>query len=142
MGADIHVQVEVRHRARWVHVCPPLVKNCFGSYDQRWYTGRCYDDFGKLAGVRTPCGPIEPRGWPFDAAEHTTSNYDRYKGCSHSPSWWTLAELHEHFDVSSNDHPNVLRLIGALDQLSRDGDDVDGEPYAPDDVRIVFFFDS
>ncbi|MFJ2808073.1 hypothetical protein [Kitasatospora sp. NPDC087271] len=63
---------------------------------QALYSGRNYDEFGCLFGVRNFAGfrPLAPdRGLPEELSERTRAAYDRVKGGIHSPTWISWAEL-------------------------------------------------
>lgn len=59
------------------------------------YSGRNYNLFGILAGVRRyDAHPVaEPRGVPDDASAEYRAIVNRWNGDGHSHSWLTLAEL-------------------------------------------------
>ena len=61
------------------------------------YSGRNYELFGILAGVRDHNNDSidDPRGLPEDVSEVTKKESDRWDGDGHSHSWLTLKELRE-----------------------------------------------
>lgn len=136
MGTDMHLHVEVRD-----HDGEPWRVERGVEYE--W---RNYAVFAVLAGVRDDYEDItaiaQPRGLPDDVTEHT-------RGClvdhdTHSCSWVTLAELlayawsvrppHCRPDETIADACGRFcsEFMPALIRLDR----------GPDDVRIVFGFDS
>lgn len=68
------------------------------SYDDRYYTGRNYQLFGLLAGVRdSSVTPIKSeRGLPEDVSDFVKSESDAWDSDGHSHSYFTLAELLEY----------------------------------------------
>lgn len=155
MGCDIHPVVQRRVGDKWETVpTPPDLLDEYG--DPPWAT-RNYVTFGILAGVRDDYLQeiAEPRGLPPDipstferlkaegkawAALDSRESVDGYDLGEHSFSWVTLREL-AGFDFEQP-HPNndggrvgdVTGIQGWLPYLASLG--------APDDVRLVFGFDS
>jgi hypothetical protein len=149
MSADIHGYAQVRTEQGWEEREMPDF-------------GRDYAVFGFFADVRnySKVGPIaEPRGLPDDVG-FDEDRLDEAHWSNHSHSWLTLAELHGYdYDqivwdrrvtrdgnggVTTDDPAEGERLplrdflgahffacIGELVELG-----------APDDVRIVFWFDN
>jgi hypothetical protein len=165
MGCDIHMVVEVRKDGAWQRAFPPAdardptclewaADKTYGEGQQRrygrmaevtWFWDRDYSLFGALAGIRSDTPPISPpRGLPPDLSPEVTAiceptnpscfetDRDDVLISDHSYSWLTLAELLA-YDWRQLGHqsPFVTRVIPALMRLGR-----------PDDVRIVFGFDS
>lgn len=110
------------------------------------YSKRNYLLFGLLAGVRAGNfqPPIPPRGLPEDASPTVRLQYQDDRD-AHTPSWLTLAELQafpwddplpsglQAWDATFKEAcPDFFR--GPLKQLPRLG--------APEDVRVVFWFDN
>jgi hypothetical protein len=71
------------------------------------YSGRNYELFGILAGVRDRNNDSidDPRGLPEDVCEVTKKESDRWDSDGHSHSWVTLKELKEYQGL----HPVVRR---------------------------------
>ena len=71
------------------------------------YSGRNYELFGILAGVRDRNNDSidDPRGLPEDVSEVTKKESDRWDEDGHSHSWVTLKELKEYQGL----HPVVKR---------------------------------
>ena len=161
MGCDIHLAAEVRRRfyydsrptSYWARVVPPRAfrnpwpgENDKGKGDPfwavrsvvEWYSGRNYELFGILAGVRGDATPIaEPRGLPKDLGDECKALRKNWNGPDihlgeHSQSWLTLAELQKHSKrLHMADSDFVDRVMAGLATLGN-----------PEDVRIVFGFDS
>ena len=156
MGADIHAYAEVLDSdGTWV------------LSDWRDDLHRDYGLFGFLADVRNYSHvPVisEPRGLPGDASGEVRTEYDEWGMGAHSTSWVTLAELLA-FDygqmfwdrrVTKQTGPNSwdgaalaepgegeiislreflpAQFFTMLDELAQLG--------APEDVRLVFYFDN
>lgn len=164
MGCDIHMFVEVRRDGEWQSAdkwapykyweesdgTPRLTVN----YDDQRYTSRNYVLFAVLADVRNNrveprVAPIcDPRGLPNDCDPRVKAEADCWEGDAHSHSWLTMAELRG-YNWGQSTAP-----------LMRNGDWAPGDTYAewcsgflsvldtldglgaPDDVRIVFWFDN
>ena len=94
MGCDIHVYIEKRLKTDdpWqMDENHTLDKD--GHIDQVTATGRNYQLFGRLAGVRSNSGKHEPRGLPKDC---TTELKEEAQGPDwHNHSWLTLSEFKE-----------------------------------------------
>ena len=120
MGCDIHLFTEIKKSInsedKWVNVdnwrYNPYYKE--GSEDgedmlhvESIYSGRNYELFGILAGVRdlTNDSIDDPRGLPEDVSSVTKKASDRWDGDGHSHSWLTLRELKEYQGL----HPVVKR---------------------------------
>lgn len=71
------------------------------------YSGRNYELFGILAGVRDRNNDMidDPRGLPEDVSSVTKKESDRWDSDGHSHSWLTLKELKEYQGL----HPLVKR---------------------------------
>ena len=154
MGCDIHSHVEVRREGQW------------DATDDLAFDGRDYGLFGFLADVRNYShSPViaEPRGLPDDV-DLEADEREFYVGDGHSASWLLLSELlaydYEqvfwdrritrevspgHFDGAAlalegeGEHVTLRAFLGEwffrrLDELALLG--------APEDIRIVFWFDS
>lgn len=117
MGCDIHLYVERRVDGKWM-TADKWSKNKYHEkypednepemcieWEDRFYSGRNYNLFAILAGVRNGRGfagcktgegfvPIsEPRGVPDDACPEYKAEVDRWDGDGHSHSYFTVAEL-------------------------------------------------
>ena len=120
MGCDIHLFTEIKKsinsQDKWVNAdnwrYNPYYKE--GSDDgeemlhvESLYSGRNYELFGILAGVRDPNNDAidDPRGLPEDVSSVTKKASDRWDGDGHSHSWLTLRELKEYQGL----HPVVKR---------------------------------
>jgi hypothetical protein len=120
MGCDIHLFTEIKKsinsQDKWVNVdnwrYNPYYEE--GNDDgeemlhvESLYSGRNYDLFGILAGVRGGFNDTidDPRGLPEDVSEITKKESDRWDGDGHSHSWLTLKELKEYQGL----HPVVKR---------------------------------
>lgn len=120
MGCDIHLFTEIKKSInsedKWVNVdnwrYNPYYKE--GSDDgeemlhvESLYSGRNYELFGILAGVRDLSNDAidDPRGLPEDVSSVTKKASDRWDGDGHSHSWLTLRELKEYQGL----HPVVKR---------------------------------
>lgn len=152
MGCDIHIAIERRRdkNSRWEHV--------FVNRGFNW-TYRNYPLFAALADVRNNWGikPIDhPRGFPKDISENLKMLIERddpwfdetedyyYLG-EHSFSYLTLNELKKYKGwnkkIKWDDVPGPLRE--QCEEFFRDVIDVLAALKSdPDDVRIVFGFDS
>jgi hypothetical protein len=150
MGCDIHVQVETRTNGRWT------------SMDVVLFDARNYGIYGFLADVRNYShSPViaEPRGLPDDA-DMDSDERDYALGADyHSHTWLALAEL-QAFDYDrvfwdrrvtkagdgaalaeegEGQHVSLREFLGPwffheIDRMATLG--------APEDVRIVFWFDN
>lgn len=120
MGCDIHLFTEIKKSInsedKWVNIdnwrYNPYYKE--GNDDgermlelESIYSGRNYELFGILAGVRDRNNDTidEPRGLPEDVSNVTKKESDRWDGDGHSHSWLTLRELKEYQGL----HPVVKR---------------------------------
>jgi len=125
MGCDIHLYVE-RQKAdgSWVRV--PDSKGPIHPYfdpkaDEKhkdyfnktaWDTGRDYNLFARLAGVRRNIKPIaEPRGVPADKSKSVAKDWKQGQGDWHSASYFSAKEL---LDVK--DEPWQLRTTISMKQ--------------------------
>lgn len=105
-----------------------------GPFTTEPYEGRSYELFALLAGVRNYdyVTPIHsPRGVPSDVSETVRKIIDRWGVDGHSHSYFTVAELKKrmHRIRFASKH-----FADAVERMSELG--------APEDVRIVFFFDN
>jgi hypothetical protein len=148
MGCDIHAYAEVRTPHGW------------GASDLDVFDGRNYGIFGFFADVRNYShSPViaEPRGLPDDVSSAIRKEGDWTD--AHSHSWLTLAELLAYdydqtfwdrrierdgngaalAEEGEGEHLPLREFLGTwyfteLDRLAALG--------APEDVRIVFWFDN
>lgn len=99
MGCDIHLYVEKKKKGKWV-MAQGLVEDEDGvlnvPYPDRRYTGRNYELFGFLAGVRCSNNQFfEAKGFPNNASKELKDIYEAWDVDAHTPSFLTLAELKE-----------------------------------------------
>jgi hypothetical protein len=110
-------------------------------YEDRFYTGRNYNLFCALAGVRRnafygePKIISEPKGRPKDASKLVKSEIRSWGSDGHSHSYLTLKELKD-FDWA--DYGNtcdefVNKTIPKLETFKGNGT-------TDDEIRVVFFF--
>lgn len=111
--------------------------------DERWYAGRNYSLFARLAEVRwypeedgAPEPLDEPRGLPDDVSQHVELDLDWLVDSDlYSHSYFTLTELLEGF--SQDEYPHFFSAIlrmKALAERECGGD--------TDKVRMLFAFDN
>lgn len=129
MGCDIHMHTEIRIDGRWAH-------EGAGPYDDR-----NYDLFWVLGeNTRSP-GPNPPiasyRGIPEDASDFVRFEHEEWGGDAHSATWLTLAELQAWLAK----HPNQVDIDDSS-FWSKGMEYLSGLDAAPEDVRIVFWFDN
>ena len=120
MGCDIHLFTEIKKSInsedKWVNVDNWRYNPYYQEGNNNWermlsvesiYSGRNYELFGILAGVRNRNNDSidDPRGLPEDVSEVTKKESDRGDGDGHSHSWLTLRELKEYQGL----HPVVKR---------------------------------
>ena len=120
MGCDIHLFTEIKKSInsedKWVNVDNWRYNPYYQEGNNNWermlsvesiYSGRNYELFGILAGVRNRNNDSidDPRGLPEDVSEVTKKESDRWDGDGHSHSWLTLRELKEYQGL----HPVVKR---------------------------------
>ncbi|RLK09645.1 hypothetical protein DER29_6198 [Micromonospora sp. M71_S20] len=153
MGCDIHAYVETRTNGTWAYAGDnTFPDNEFPKEKQCPFDGaRDYGLFGFLADVRNYSeSPViaEPRGLPADVSAEVRAKSDDWNVDGHSHTWLTLAELlafdydQTFADQRGEGEPQVKTVrrflhdwyFGRLDLLAKLG--------APDDVRIVFWFDN
>lgn len=159
MGCDIHVRLEVRnHNGVW-EPCELYEKNkyydpnCPKDYERKFevnpvYSGRNYDLFSALCGVRSQNVPMisEPRGLPEDVTQEF-KDYSASWGCDgHSRSWNTLAELYAYQETHKTVGMFDCDVMGTL--ISNIENQVERVAYIWNpkekarDIRIVYFFDN
>ena len=137
MGCDVHMFVEKKPKGKnkpWTFVekfTPP--DRDFGQCNS-FYQWRNYTLFSVLAGVRGGEEPISaPRGLPDYVSKAIDAEAMKWGPDAHSFSWLTVRELLNydwskvHESVSDFLKDCLIPLMGAG---------------SPDDVRIVFWFDS
>ena len=137
MGCDIHLFAEVKRDGVWTHE------------PGEFYDGRNYDLFGILADVRNrnELTPISDRiGWPDDVCEYA-KDYS-YDMDYHSHGHLTVAELIA-FDWTQTVEveylgipPEVVTYYSLCDYWWSNTMPRLLALGAPEDVRIVFCFDS
>jgi len=106
------------------------------DYSDRFYTGRDYELFGMLSGVRDPTQPawFKDSGFPDDASPHVTREYEDWGVDAHTPGHATLYDLLEHTWSAC---PDFERSIARLQELAdeRCGGNTDH-------VRFIWWFDN
>jgi hypothetical protein len=101
MGCDIHIFSETKIEGKWVCNEPFEVQDVGTEdeyidvpYDQQFYSGRDYDLFGVLAGVRhDSLQEFEVKGFPDDASPEIKRKFTSWDCDAHTPSYITLEEL-------------------------------------------------
>jgi len=96
MGCDIHVFLERRY-AKGPWQLDPMHKHV--TYNGRdfivsiaTFSGRNYDFFGRVAGVRSMNIPVvSPRGLPDDMCQELKANFD--SSHHHTPTWLSPKEM-------------------------------------------------
>ena len=90
MGCDIHMYIE-----EW-----DTTNKKWSILAEDSYTGRDYDFFGIIAGVRGRRSPqlFEVKGFPDDASPEVKAEYDAWVGDSHTPSYILREEIEEVLD--------------------------------------------
>lgn len=118
MGCDIHLYVERKVGEIW-EACDKWqldnLENTTVDYPDRFYTGRNYELFAILAGVRNRYDVypiVEPRGIPGDVSSNIAQEYESWGFDAHTPSWLTLAEFFAY------DWTQTVKLSGLLQPLS------------------------
>ncbi|MEU7978347.1 hypothetical protein AB0B63_07415 [Micromonospora sp. NPDC049081] len=152
MGCDIHAFVETRTGDTWKYAGDAFPDNEYPDDRHCPFDGaRSYGLFGFLADVRNYSRvPVisPPRDLPADVSPEVRAKSDRWDTDGHSHTWLTLAELvgfdyeQTFFDQRAKEEPEVTTVrdflgewyFGRLALLSKLG--------APENVRIVFWFDS
>lgn len=169
MGCDIHAVAERRVGGVWTAVEDQVFP--LDEWEQEYrcdpFHDRNYAVFGFLAGVRNYSGlaPIaEPRGFPKDASGLAVQAAKSWDADGHSHSHVTLAELLAvDYDAPVEDRritvqtgPNsfnggataapgggqITTLRERLGSMFMSHLDVLASLGAPDDVRVVFWFDN
>lgn len=138
MGCDIHIAFEVRKNGKWERVGPTQeeIHELHGPeyFSHPLVVNRNYTLFSILAGVRGDgCRICKPKGFPEDASEEISYANQSYGSDGHSHSWLTLRELEEYKWDCSDEYEGKFHAK-TIPELRKFG--------APDDVRIVFFFDN
>lgn len=168
MGCDIHCFAEVRNNGKWEKV-GKVFADAYTDVvlTDEPFNGRSYGLFGWLADVRNYSqSPViaEPRGLPRDLSPEVNEQFEYWEPDAHTYSWLLLSEL------LAADYEQVIwdRRItrreaqgfynGAALANEGEGEHMTlraflGEGYfevlealkalgAPDNVRIVFWFDN
>lgn len=112
------------------------------EYRDRWYTGRHYWLFTRLAGVRGNSDDAfwDDRGIPDDASPEVAEDHEDWGWDAHTPSWQTLAELlSKDWTERGSGWRNeawdeLLERMKDLAEWKCDGDQTS--------VRIVYWFDN
>lgn len=99
MGCDIHLYREQKIGGKWKSADDWQTDKYEPErmeipYEKRAYTGRNYNLFGVLAGVRREHGfSLTPRGLPFDMSAEVKSEAEYWDADGHSHSYLYLHEL-------------------------------------------------
>ena len=102
MGCDLHLYCEIqRDDGTWEHA--QGVKKDDDSqvpdvpYPDRIYSGRNYELFGWLAGVRCPENQeFEEKGFPDDASPEVARIFASWGNDAHTPSWIYVDDILKH----------------------------------------------
>jgi len=132
MGCDIHLYTEkiksVNGVDKWVNCDHWKLNSYFGDDEYEpelelisLYSGRNYNLFGVLAGVRGGYEICPPRGLPSDVSDIVKKNSDRWDGDGHSHSYFTLAELKEYYKNNSHTSHNGFINKRQIKELDEDG---------------------
>ncbi len=116
---------------RWVSADKWEFEDDYWSVIDELYSGRDYNLFEKLAGVRgyDENAICSARGFPLDSSTGYTTMVGQWDGDGHSHSFFTLTELlNENFD----DYEEFKDTVESMKSIDPD----------PDNVRCVFFFDN
>jgi hypothetical protein len=151
MGCDIHLILEAEQRPdHWVGVTVfnHISTKCFDLYDMEkpkshyffWLvTGRNYELFGKLAGVRSNQGP-PPRGLPRNISELARLKINHWGADGHSHSWGLLSEIGGLFLAAYNPRQILEaerhQAVAELFNIDLSNDDELNR------YRLVYFFDN
>jgi hypothetical protein len=155
MGCDIHLCAEVRRSGKWERA-EPLIED--RSHEptmvrEQFYNDRNYILFTVLAGVRDNNQAIQtissPRGVPHDVSSEWKEQVDSWAGDGHSHSWLSFRELYEFegWDKIIYDWDQSLPIKSYckefyIDTMKKLASLCSDPSITPDDVRVVFFFDS
>lgn len=98
MGCDIHVYKEKLIDGKWVTADEWETlehgQEAGVCYEKRAYTGRNYELFGLIAGVRRESDDsIAPRGLPWDVSKEVKEEFRNWGADAHTPSYLYLHEL-------------------------------------------------
>lgn len=145
MGCDIHIRVEYKKKGEdfWRTGEHYQKDTFYGGYEiVPVYSGRNYELFGLLAGVRGGMRPISlPRGIPDDATDDTKTDYLSWGNDAHSASWYDYEKLREYYeekaDMDAEDAmEDLMRLLEerlySIPVWTSNGDK----------MRIIFWFDN
>jgi len=132
MGCDIHLYTEkiksVNGVDKWVNCDHWKLNPYFGDDEYEpelelisLYSGRNYNLFGVLAGVRGGYEICPPRGLPDDVSDIVKKNSDRWDSDGHSHSYFTLAELKEYYKNNSHTSHNGFINKRQIKELDEDG---------------------
>lgn len=173
MGCDIHMFLE-RQRAtdkKWVldshHEVYVEYAGTVNEYETivELKSGRTYEFFGELAGVRYKRGKVIPKGIPKDASEGFLIACAQNKDDAHSHSYISISKyaklidtlgIDVGFDVATSksrnpftrsyeEYPFSIVLAYVHDEKESNAVNLllTGDPYYLDEkFRLVFFFDS
>lgn len=155
MGADIHAYVEIRTNGTWSYVGGDAFPD--NTRPEKRYCpfdgARDYGLFGFLADVRNYAGaPViaEPCGLPPNVSPEVRAESGLWGSDGHSHTWLTLADLlafdYDQTFIDQYNDGNYTPQVTTMRDFLRDWyfDCLDrlGKLGAPEDVRIVFWFDN
>jgi hypothetical protein len=132
MGCDIHLYTEkiksVNGVDKWVNCDHWKLNPYFGDDEYEpelglisLYSGRNYNLFGVLAGVRGGDEICLPRGLPDDVSDVVKKESDRWDGDGHSHSYFTLAKLKKYYEDNSHTSHNGFLSERQIKELEDDG---------------------
>lgn len=157
MGCDIHIYTEAKINGKWT--CVDRLRRTQEDWDntsvpytpiREVYEGRNYILFGALAGVRQWSSEnslliSEPKGLPNNLSDVIQEIADFQ--LEHTPSWLTLKELKDYkwynkqkvyriylrYFFARNVKDSAVNKLSKLQKKHK---------VQPEDIRIVFWFDS
>lgn len=143
MGCDIHFFIEKRDdkNHKWYldpsHDRDDDEDGILGHWNSVTATGRNYDLFSTMAGVRERCEVLfEPRGIPEDVSVHGEEAMSQYGGDGHSHSWLSLEEFKLCLDKLGYDVAENTSSEAFFDYLKYKWDD----PKRPADYIAVYHY--
>lgn len=132
MGCDIHLYMEQKRDGLWY--CMNQSKQWLEEdyhelpSDHEIYSGRNYQLFGILAGVRDPDAQLfDVKGIPVDVSEPVKAAYDEWGPDGHSHSFLTMRELMsiEDFFIKVRGMKKKSELITLMASMESDKPDFD-----------------
>ena len=138
MGCDIHAYFEIKVNGKWLLYDQPNIE-------------RNYQLFSKMAGVRGDEDPLSvPKGFPTDASEVVTLEYNWWGTDGHTHSWFNADEISKIIKYHESIVPkeNLFRvsfeqwfyLYGNEWEHFRESRSE--YPEEIEDIRLVFWFDN